>query len=677
MSFSLADAYIRLRYDKSALDSDLRSVKSLVTSSLAGVATVGTGILAAMGFRELTRGITGIAGAMVSANAEMENYRTSLGALLRDQDQANKLIREIEVMSQQTPFEISTLLHATQLLKGYGFQVGEIVPLLNSLGDAAAAAPDGMASGMLRIALALGQMKAKGKIAGQEVLQLANAGIPVWQILSEQAGKSISEVQEMVKKGTISGEQGIKMLVAGMGERFEGVMLARSKSFEGLMSTARDLGKIMLRDIGEPVFELSKMRLDNLVEWMRTDDAKEFAESMKETVTWAAKLSETIADLAAAIAGLNKMTVGENVTRFFNQVLGLDNPASRMRAVEEMSSRGRSGMERVVDFHSRGGEEGQRRSFEDIDSLRSEARTLLNDIQQQRAELMGAELKAMQRVEEASRMTRGARRGAIGGDPLEHAQTELAAIRQQLDLSAQAADRIAGIRDRLTTVDLPATVERTQEELGRVADLIGTVGDRIADAASEFDFSGAARTIMDKITGGMAQAVSAAARGREKLIADMSEALGVSEEQILKGIERTKKDEETREKARRLGLDTGKVEKDDPTDEQIRRFAEMTGRSEAAVREAMIRSKREREEAEAMAALGIGGFDDPVPKQVQFSAIDQLARQIQTSLTDDRETRIQEDIKKATEETKESTKKSADTLMQIERKLPSPAGFTA
>jgi hypothetical protein len=175
----------------------------------------------------------------------------------------------------------------------------------------------------------------------------------------------------------------------------------------------------------------------------------------------------------------------------------------------------------------------------------------------------------------------------------------------------------------------------------------------------------------------MAQAVSAAARGREKLIADMSEALGVSEEQILKGIERTKKDEETREKARRLGLDTGKVEKDDPTDEQIRRFAEMTGRSEAAVREAMIRSKREREEAEAMAALGIGGFDDPVPKQVQFSAIDQLARQIQTSLTDDRETRIQEDIKKATEETKESTKKSADTLMQIERKLPSPAGFTA
>lgn len=283
-SGSLADAYIKLHYDSSSLNGDIARVRSVVQSGLMNVAGIAGGILAATGFQALNEGLTGVARGFIEANAQMEQYRVALGVMLKDQVRANRLIMEMEQMARKTPFQTGQLIQAAQLLKGYGFEVEKLLPTLRSIGDAASASPEGMESAVMRISLAIGQMRANGKVMGQEMNQLANAGIPAWEILAEQAGKNIMEVRKMTKEGAITGTQAVEMLLNGFDERFGGMMEKQSKSFGGLMSTMRDTAQILMRNIGEPLFAIAKVRLENLSEWLDTPAADEWAAAMRRGV---------------------------------------------------------------------------------------------------------------------------------------------------------------------------------------------------------------------------------------------------------------------------------------------------------------------------------------------------------------------------------------------------------
>lgn len=281
---ALAEAYIEIRAKMDKLQGDMGHVKSFVQSSLMNVASVAGGILAASGFQALNEGLMGVAAGFIQANAQMEQYRVALGVMLKDQARANRLIMEMEQMARKTPFETGQLIQAAQLLKSYGFEVEKLLPTLRSIGDAAAASPQGMEAAVGRIALAIGQIRANGKVMGQEMNQLANAGVPAWEILAEQAGKSIAQVRKLTKEGAISGTQAVDMLLKGFDERFGGMMEKQSKSFSGLMSTMRDTAQIMLRKIGEPLFEIAKVKLDNLTEWLDTAAADVWISSMRRAV---------------------------------------------------------------------------------------------------------------------------------------------------------------------------------------------------------------------------------------------------------------------------------------------------------------------------------------------------------------------------------------------------------
>ncbi|UCX04996.1 tape measure protein [Shewanella glacialimarina] len=80
------------------------------------------------------------------------------------------------------------------------------------------------------IILAVGQAWAKQKLQGEEILQLVERGVPVWDLLEKVTGKNVTQLQKMSAAGEL-GRDVIKQLFDEMGKQANG---QASKSLERL-----------------------------------------------------------------------------------------------------------------------------------------------------------------------------------------------------------------------------------------------------------------------------------------------------------------------------------------------------------------------------------------------------------------------------------------------------------
>jgi tape measure domain-containing protein len=131
-----------------------------------------------------------------------------------DEAKASQLMRQIVEFGIKTPFKTADLIEYTQRLLAMGFKAEEVIPTLKAVGDAVAGLGGG-AEMVGRVTLALGQMKEKGKVSGEEIRQLAEAGIPAWEFLAKAAGKSIAEVQVLAQKGMLNADRAVFEIIKG------------------------------------------------------------------------------------------------------------------------------------------------------------------------------------------------------------------------------------------------------------------------------------------------------------------------------------------------------------------------------------------------------------------------------------------------------------------------------
>jgi tape measure domain-containing protein len=182
----------------------------------------------------------------------MEQAKIGFETMLGSAEKADAFLRDMARFAEQTPFDFPGLIQASQRLLAFGFAAEKIKPMLTTIGDAASGLGAG-AEGIDRITLAIGQMQAKTKIQGDELLQLTEIGIPALQILAEGLGKSTAKVSEMSRKGLLSAKEGIPILLEGMDRRFGGLMAKQSKSLSGLWSTFKDVSTTAARNLMEPL----------------------------------------------------------------------------------------------------------------------------------------------------------------------------------------------------------------------------------------------------------------------------------------------------------------------------------------------------------------------------------------------------------------------------------------
>jgi len=210
--------------------------------------TIGIGM-----FEALKKGFKETVGTAISFNAMLQTAQIGFTTMLGSAEKAQKFLDDMADFAAKTPFEYPDLLDATKRMLAYGFAADDVFPMLRAVGDATAAL--GMGSeGVNRIILALGQMRAKGKLSAEEMRQLTEAGIPAWEMLADAMGKTTAEIMDMQQKGLIPADKAIQMMTAGMNKRFGGMMANMENTWVGVTSTIKDIWRMTVGTLTQDLF---------------------------------------------------------------------------------------------------------------------------------------------------------------------------------------------------------------------------------------------------------------------------------------------------------------------------------------------------------------------------------------------------------------------------------------
>lgn len=281
------------------IDSAQKILKQKFGSKGLGISESSLEVLGGLGLA-----IAGIGAASVKAAADMEQTRKAFTTLLKDATLAKDFLAELETFAANTPFELPGLLQASKKMFAFGFTAQQVIPVLTAVGDSAAALGMGQ-DGIDRLTIAIGQMQAKGKVSAEEMLQLAEAGVPAWQMLADAMGTSIPQAMKMAEKGTIDSATGIQAIISGMNSKFGGMMQEQSSTINGMLSNIQDsIGQTMVV-IGDEITDgldlkpALKEAQDDLSDFAAKVKSSGIAEAIRDTVPPAA--GATIAAFAAVL----------------------------------------------------------------------------------------------------------------------------------------------------------------------------------------------------------------------------------------------------------------------------------------------------------------------------------------------------------------------------------------
>lgn len=139
-------------------------------------------------------------GQFVLLARDLETAQARMAALAGSTDQARKILGELYNFTLGKPIAFPDAAKAAQTLMGYGVATDQVVDAMKTL--SAFSIVNGADMGML--ALAYGQVNAKGRLMGQEIIQLTNNFVPVSQVIAKHFNVSLQEAQALMEDGKVS-----------------------------------------------------------------------------------------------------------------------------------------------------------------------------------------------------------------------------------------------------------------------------------------------------------------------------------------------------------------------------------------------------------------------------------------------------------------------------------------
>jgi tape measure domain-containing protein len=201
--------------------------------------------------------VTGLVGAFTvvstlkfvfAKTAELETQTKSLQVLTGSVKEAKAIIQELQQLGAVTPFTSTELIDAAKRLNAFGVEGGKVVETTRRLADVAGAT----GAELQGLVTAYGQVQAKGRLQGEELLQFQERGIALQGELRKMYGLTGDEFQKALSKGRISAEAvevAVKRLTDAGGKYANGA-IAQSDTLQGKFSTLMDGVESLARGIG-------------------------------------------------------------------------------------------------------------------------------------------------------------------------------------------------------------------------------------------------------------------------------------------------------------------------------------------------------------------------------------------------------------------------------------------
>jgi len=195
--------------------------------------------------------------------AEIESQTRSLQVLTGSVQQAKQIIQELQQLGAVTPFTSTELIDAAKRLQAFGVAAGDVVETTRRLADASGAT----GAELQGLVTAYGQVQAKGRLQGEELLQFQERGIALQQELRKMYGMTGEEFQKALSKGQISAkavEVALQRLTSAGGKYANGA-IAQSDTLSGRLSTLQDGIEGLARGIGTALSPAIKAVLNEAI----------------------------------------------------------------------------------------------------------------------------------------------------------------------------------------------------------------------------------------------------------------------------------------------------------------------------------------------------------------------------------------------------------------------------
>jgi tape measure domain-containing protein len=191
---------------------------------------------------------------VIFKTAELEKQTKSLEVLTGSLGNARNIISELQQFGAVTPFTSSELIETAKRLKAFGFQTEEVVDVTKRLADVAGATGADLGG----IATAFGQIQAKGRLQGEELLQLQERGVSLQDELQKMYGLTADEFRKALEGGRISADAVNLALqnITNKGGKYANGAIAQSETLAGKFSTLADQIERVAQKIGEKLTPL-------------------------------------------------------------------------------------------------------------------------------------------------------------------------------------------------------------------------------------------------------------------------------------------------------------------------------------------------------------------------------------------------------------------------------------
>lgn len=185
---------------------------------------------------------------IVSVRSEMEALQISFETLAGTQ-MGKQLYNDIKQFAATTPMMMGDLAKGAQTLLGFNIEAEKVMPILRQIGDISM----GDSQKFNSLALAFAQMSSTGKLMGQDLLQMINAGFNPLVIIAEKTGKTIAELKDEMSQGKISVEmvEDAFKTATSEGGKFNGMLQQQAKGMKGAIAQMEGAIQNTLNDFGE------------------------------------------------------------------------------------------------------------------------------------------------------------------------------------------------------------------------------------------------------------------------------------------------------------------------------------------------------------------------------------------------------------------------------------------
>lgn len=249
-------------------------------------------------------------GSCLDASASVELLKKGLSFQIGE-EQTDKLIKNIQTIGEQSAYDSNDLMNMAKQWVNIGDSADSATQKMKTIVDV------GSAYGLTReqiegANLALTQMQMSGKIGQQDMMQLINAGIPAWQLLSESMGLPVAQLKEMSSKGELT-QQAIDTLFQSMQTKCQGATANMNGTLSAAFSNLDEVVHNTMASIGDIISKAFNVQgvsssLSEFVGKFRQDleyiknlmSHMSFSEALEKEYGKVGGLIEIVGNLAAA-----------------------------------------------------------------------------------------------------------------------------------------------------------------------------------------------------------------------------------------------------------------------------------------------------------------------------------------------------------------------------------------